>query len=360
MSTDIKRLNWNMSKPLHQKTPEPTHNRFGIGLRVHLKSDKTALKKRKEKKRKPLTLSNHMRRFYYKSPSTDWFPQLKFSESDWDHYRHSWGMNCFTWYHYALIPLWANTTAFLMPLCANFWPSRSKGVCSRKTKLSFIFFSAGLWSDPNRTLSNIVKCVRPMFTSRHGTVQCHASLTSLRPAHNHFACSEPTELHAPKPLNRQKVHFRQDCMQCTIYSQHGHLHRTTPFSTKGNLESFETTICKRHSRTVIKHNTNTIPLWHCILRERIWTWTFASIKNISENITLDSYSLVPLRKSIFGLSFASEVSQHLIYFTAGISSEKVTSADIIVLWFRKIERGPYSWFYRTGWEQAKRPKFLTC
>ena len=61
-----------------------------------------------------------------------------------------------------------------------------------------------------------------------------------------------------------------------------------------------------------------------------------------ENITFDLHSLVLLHVSIFALSFATEVSQYLIYFTVGISSyissERITLVDNIVYWFHKIQR----------------------
>ena len=64
--------------------------------------------------------------------------------------------------------------------------------------------------------------------------------------------------------------------------------------------------------------------------------------NNVKNITFDLYSLVSLLVSIFALSFATEVSQYLIYFTVGISSyissERITLVDNIVYRFHKIQR----------------------
>ena len=65
-------------------------------------------------------------------------------------------------------------------------------------------FSARLLTDRIRAWFHIVKCVRRMSNSRHGTVQSHASSTRMRPANNHCVWSEPTKLHAPRPLNRPK------------------------------------------------------------------------------------------------------------------------------------------------------------
>lgn len=190
-----------------------------------------------------------------------------------------------------------------------------------------------------------------MFTSPHGKVQRNVSFTNWWAAPQSFlpfGTNQTARSQTVKYIQGSLISDRTVCSERFIHNigTMAELLRAPKMTENGFAYGDQ---ADAFASITAVDNTNTSPHWNYILRARIWTCDSRSIRKHHSRLIL---------KSVFGLTFATEVSEHLIYSTAGISSAIITLDDFTVLLFHRIQRRPYCWFYRTGCEQAKQPKIF--